>query len=78
MTFIYKDIIIMMQKGECRMRKYTPIIGLALGASVGTALSMAVGNIVALPICTSMGISLGLIFSSKKLSKDKTSNGELS
>ena len=53
------------------MRKNRSIIGLALGASVGTTLSLAVGCIVALPLCTSVGICLGLLFSSKKDSKEK-------
>ena len=44
------------------MKKDTPIIiGMAIGAIAGCVIS-AVSNILALPICMSMGISVGLIF----------------
>lgn len=47
------------------MKKNTSIIiGMAIGVSVGCAMSIF-SSILALPICMSMGISVGLIFAAK-------------
>lgn len=59
------------ERTEFIMKKNTSIIiGMAIGASVGCAISIF-SNILALPICMSMGISVGLIFSAKENNERK-------
>lgn len=49
-----------------KKQTYSMIIGMAIGASIGSADFAFTGNIIALPLCASVGMSLGMIFSAGK------------
>lgn len=49
-----------------KKQSYGMLIGMMIGAGIGSAGFACIGNIVALPLCASMGMSLGMIFSAKK------------
>lgn len=45
---------------------YSMNIGMTIGAIIGSAGFAFTGNIIALPLCASVGMSLGMIFSARK------------
>lgn len=48
-----------------KKQTYCQFIGMAIGAIIGSAGYAYTGNIIALPLCASAGMSLGLIFSAR-------------
>lgn len=57
---------------EKKKQGYPMLIGMALGAGIGVIGFAFTGNIIALPLCASVGMSLGMTFSSiTKKSKEE-------
>lgn len=55
---------------------YPMLIGMVIGASIGAAGFAFTGNIITLPLCASVGMLLGMTFSSiTKKSKEEKKNG---
>lgn len=50
-----------------KKQTYCMIIGMTIGASIGSVGFVLTGNIIALPLCASAGMSLGMIFSARKI-----------
>lgn len=57
-----------------KKQTYCMIIGLAIGASIGSVGFAFTGNIIALPLCASVGMSLGMTFSARKIGIDRNEN----
>lgn len=53
--------------GLKKKQTYGMIMGMAIGASMGSAVFAFTGNIIALPLCASAGMSLGMTFSARKI-----------
>lgn len=50
-----------------KKQTYGMLKGMMIGAGIGSAVFAFTGNIIALPLCAGVGMSLGMTFSARKI-----------